>query len=696
LDSPHSTTRALVPLPHSFDSRIPPNHLLGNNSHTFPAHHRLPPPPRPPLPPPPPPHTGFTHRGRRIRFVNPKPFPPPVCSNLEAHNLTGQILPQNILNVLGLGSKFIATPHCSRDQAWSEFSDSFEKLERKIRIKYYFQFVKPSDDVWTPSKLYIAKPWWNPPEKDIPATLNSIIQQVKSEISPIIKHRIKEFFDQKQPDNLSQDERLALGDLKKLRDTYIVTQTDKNLGLCVLLRSTYDSEVLKTLSDPITYAEQFETPLVIIERVLAEARSLFRDLGGFLRQEEWTFLLSHYDLDNVGNFSTSPMRLLPKVHKPPPLPFRPIVNAIHAPTTPFSIIINERLQSIMRAQPTYIADSTSFVKLLQNSPVPVDRRLGPITIFTFDIVSLYPNIPIQYALNRLPAFLFKHGLCWETSTVMVRILYFVLTNNYISFKDRVFHQRDGTAMGTSCAVVFANLFLSELETEWLADFKSDIFLFKRFLDDGVGLAYLNQADTIAMLEKYGILHPNIKITYSTSETSAIFLDLEIFRDESFLITGLFKTKVYSKPNNKFLYLPSTSFHPEKVKSNFIRSEILRYLRLSSDEKDFLASVEKFFTHLTARGYNLISLRKIKSTITFADRASALNPKRSTILSIPNQIAPPRPLFFVTQLNPFSRKLNFSSLLNNSFTRLNNIASFPLNFTVSFRFPKHLPREIDSK
>jgi hypothetical protein len=551
-----------------------------------------------------------------------------------------------------------------------------------------------SSQPWVPSKLHVANSEFLPPPNEIPSALTSMIDQVKSEIFPTVRRQITEYFESHQKDNLSQSERRAMNFLRNHQNEYLAVESDKNLGLAIMDRPKYDEAVLSALNDGKTYTEQFEDAETILSRTFDSARELLSKHREFFTSKERKFLGFYYSEAKRTYFKLSPFRLLPKVHKIP-ISFRGIVNAILAVTTPFSKIINERLQGLMRQQKTFIADSTSMVRLLESLPIPISKRRGPISIFVYDVISLYPSIPLELALKMIFSLLLRFGLDSHACYVLVEILEFILKNNYISFKDRIWLQIFGTAMGTSAAPVFASLFMAELEQPWLEEFESIFHIIKRFLDDGVGITFANAVETKHMLDKFNTLNPNIQITYSISETSAIFLDLEIFRDDSFMDTGLFRTRTFFKPMNKFLYLPQNSFHPPRVKINFIRTEILRYLRLSSLEKDFYNTVDLFFNRLTARGYSAKQLQNILASISFADRQAALTPKPKRILR-QQESDSTQSFYFVTRLNSFSKSFNYSKLLNETFAKFNKFQSFDISCNTAFSYPKKLLSSINSK
>ena len=146
-------------------------------------------------------------------------------------------------------------------------------------------------------------------------------------------------------------------------------------------------------------------------------------------------------------------------------------------------------------------------------------------------------------------------------------LKFVHEHNYFKFAGELFRQRDGIAMGTTCAVVLCCLFLGILEEKM---FSTTLFsackvqLFRRFIDDGFIVAQGKSTDAGNILMLIRALDPNIRITEAVSDNSAIFLDVCIFKGERFEETGILSSRVYQKEMNLFQYLPTHSAHSGKV------------------------------------------------------------------------------------------------------------------------------------
>ena len=175
---------------------------------------------------------------------------------------------------------------------------------------------------------------------------------------------------------------------------------------------------------------------------------------------------------------TQQLYFLKKIHKNP-IAVRPIVSGCGGPTEKISQLIDLHLKPHVPRIKSYIKDSGHLISLLESTPVPTDCIL-----VTIDVKSLYLNIPhsdgVKAVLNRL----YRTKELADQMTIpqctMKDLLNIVLQQNYFQFADKIYHQIQGTAMGTK---MYANIFMAELEEKLLADYPIKPLLWKRYTDD---------------------------------------------------------------------------------------------------------------------------------------------------------------------------------------------------------------------
>ena len=194
-----------------------------------------------------------------------------------------------------------------------------------------------------------------------------------------------------------------------------------------------------------------------------------------MQQTKFPFLLNKQlsKKDSIALFAAFPFKparfyCLPKIHKPVnadgTVKGRPIVSCIDYCTSPASKFIDHHIKDVVECHAdTVLRDTSQLIDSLVNITFPPDCRL-----ITADVSSLYTNMDWESTLAAMNTFLseFDHPLC----SLLVDLTKLVLENNFY-FKDHVYHQQYGMAMGTPMAVNVANMFLYVSERKSVANFK---------------------------------------------------------------------------------------------------------------------------------------------------------------------------------------------------------------------------------
>lgn len=421
---------------------------------------------------------------------------------------------------------------------------------------------------------------------------------------------------------------------------------DKNLGLVLVDTSWYDTEILRMLSDTNTYIEftgradidgkphqctldqlkslLWSTLQSIVNRHSRTLESWNKDL--YDRQ------LKRYMKARVKeNESVIPIiYLLIKVHKPKGLCGRPIVPCTNWITTPASVLADHLLQAIVRKANIkwIVKDTKSFVNELEHTHL--SHREG--IFVTADIASLYTNIDTTMGLKLVRQFLLEQSVELSLINLIMDLLSFVMRHSYLSFKDKVYHQVDGTAMGTAVAPTWANIFVFMLEKIIITEFGDKIRLYRRFLDDV--FAFIEGKYVEAFMTRMNQLHPKLVFEFTSDPNEASFLDLCIYKGDRFRTDGRFDIRVHQKSMNLYLYLPYLSYHTESTKRSFIQTELMRYIRNSSSRDSYLVLKRLFYSRLRDRGYPPSFLGPIFDSIYYDDRRYFLYPS-SELLNHPD-------------------------------------------------------------
>lgn len=533
----------------------------------------------------------------------------------------------------------------------------YEQFARRLRLRYLFRNEDNNSFI---AKFHIPKPSWQPPSA--PATIEEYLRKTRILLQDTLeknKPRLQYY----RPWNINFQQRHFLKTIKENKNI-IIKPADKNLGLTILDRSWYDNELLRQLSDVKTY-RKIPKDQVPTKKIYEDIKKLLQPEKDRIPSAEYKFMLTKITPET----SILPrIYILPKVHKPI-LSGRPIVPSHSWITTAVSIWLDHQLQPLVRTIPTVIADSKTLINTLKDLRIK-NRQCW---LITADVSSLYTEIPTQTGISFMKLFLSEHKnqIDDHTADLIIKLLTLVLHNNYLEFNEEVYHQIKGTAMGTPVAVVFANVFMYILERKVTSRFAKQgvLALYRRFLDDIFAITTEDPTDFIKTLST---MHPNIKLDVKISQVSADFLDLHIFKGSQFMETGILDTSVHQKALNAYLYIPWSSWHPDRTKAAFITTELKRYVRNSSSIKNYLTLKRIFWSRLRARGYPPKFLENIFSKVKYADRTQLLQNVRQRDPYKLNQDQPGKSsrsgseavpkIFFTTRYTPLTRILPLKDIL----------------------------------
>ncbi len=189
---------------------------------------------------------------------------------------------------------------------------------------------------------------------------------------------------------------------------------------------------------------------------------------------------------------------------------------------------------------------------------------------------------------------------WPLRKVIHQFLEHLHKENYFTFKDQLYLQKHGTAMGTKMAPSFANIFIGALEKSLLSSAPRHLtpLLWKRFIDD-IFLIWTHGEESFQTFIKHlNSVHPTIKfeITYSTKQVN--FLDTTVYITPQ----NTLATTLYTKPTDCMPLLDQSSHHPETCKKSLIYSQMLKYKRIITNDKEFQEKAQNLRVILLGRGY----------------------------------------------------------------------------------------------
>ncbi|XP_038075657.1 uncharacterized protein LOC119743326 [Patiria miniata] len=259
-------------------------------------------------------------------------------------------------------------------------------------------------------------------------------------------------------------------------------------------------------------------------------------------------------------------------------------------------------------------------KPLDTDPTGIQNQVPNTAIIgTFDVSSLYTNIPQDEGIAACSSALAKSSHDSPPISDIVSLMNHVLTKNNFSFMGKNFLQVHGTAMGTRMAPSMACLFMSQLEQRMLASAPCRPWVWWRYIDDIFFIWTSDGSSLTAFINHINSFHRTIKFTteYSTKDTH--FLDVKVLKTDDGLITDLLV-----KPPDKHQYLHSTSCHPRHCKTSIAYSQALRLRRICSKDSDFIHHSQELKKHLVSRGHSSLAVHRAIQKVKARSRESVLS------------------------------------------------------------------------
>ena len=376
-----------------------------------------------------------------------------------------------------------------------------------------------------------------------------------------------------------------------------------------------------------------------------------------------------------GGTRTSVFYLLPKIHKSlDKPPGRPIVSSINSPTEKISQLLDLVLQPYVQKTKSYIKDTPNFIRKLLSIKDLTDQDW----LFTFDVTSLYTNIPHSEGLEAVRRMISSRTEPPSVSNIL-NLLEMVLTMNNFKFNNQHYLQISGTVLGTCVAPTYANIFMNDLEHHHVYNYSDKLRYWYRFIDDIWGFFRGTETDLKNFHEYLNSIHETIKFTLEYSKTSVIFLDVETYRENPNEIL----TRIYNKPTDSHSYLEFSSCHPNSMKSSIPFSQLLRGRRNSTHWHEFIKNALCMTQYFSMRGYPRDIVQRGLTEVNRMTQEEALNSSKKN--------SDTQKLFLITEYNP--SLMDLKSLINKYWPMLDRSSStrFLVDQQIVFghRKPKNL-------
>ena len=282
--------------------------------------------------------------------------------------------------------------------------------------------------------------------------------------------------------------------------------------------------------------------------------------------------------DKMHPTGSQPARLygLAKVHKTA-TPVRPVLSMPGSVYHPIANLVTEWLNVVEECQintsSKKIADSLNSVRLEEDEEV-----------ISFDVVSLYTNVPVQEAIDTCADLLYSgnYQLPPVDKETFKELLQLCTCDVLMQTHDGFYRQTDGLAMGSPPAPLLANGWLSKYDPI----IKDQAKLYARYMDDI--LRTIKRELKQAKLAEINDYHPSLRFTMEEEKDGKLpVLDMLIIRDGKSL-----SSTWYSKPTDTGLLMNYHALPPRRYKRSVAAGFVYRIHRACSSWKNFSDSLAK--------------------------------------------------------------------------------------------------------
>ena len=403
--------------------------------------------------------------------------------------------------------------------------------------------------------------------------------------------------------NLTRQERESLKELKQNKNI-IIKPADKGGATVVMDVEVYVKEVERQLNNSKYYTE-------ITESLAPQnVREIKKILDKIYSKKLISAAQLKY-LSGPSDYSERQFYILPKIHKPkdkwpqPNMPEgRPIVSDTNSESQRVAEYIDYHINHISTKNFSYIKNSYDFVEQVRSLPI----RPGALLV-TGDVKSLYTNMNLDRTIEEVKQALLRNPAEGRPDAEIIELLEYTLKHNDFKFNNKQFLQTCGVAMGKRYAPSLANIYLSKFDEWATTGYELRPELWKRFLDD-VFFIWNHGLPELKKFETYlNSLIPGIEITLEYSSVEIPFLDVLLYvRD------GLLCTKTFFKSTDTHQLLHTDSYHPTHTTAGILKSQFIRFKKLSSNLQDYNDTCAVLYKFLKTRGYTSSKFRKLKYQI----------------------------------------------------------------------------------
>ena len=271
-------------------------------------------------------------------------------------------------------------------------------------------------------------------------------------------------------------------------------------------------------------------------------------------------------------------------------PLRPIISQIPTPTYQVAKKLNSLLTPYIPVGRS-VASPTEFIDLLRTAPPCND-------IASLDVESLFTNVPVDETINVILNRVYRSNQPeLDIPESILKAMLEICTKEapFLSHRGDLFRQIDGVAMGSPLGVLFANMYMADVE-ERTFNIKPPSGIYARYIDD-IFITTTSDEEVNHLISAF----QNNSCLRFTCERSAQgrlpFLDIDITKEDQD-----FTTKVYTKATNVGRCLNARGECPTAYKRSVVAAYVDRALTHCSSWSETHKELDRIRQLLTNNGY----------------------------------------------------------------------------------------------
>jgi hypothetical protein len=282
---------------------------------------------------------------------------------------------------------------------------------------------------------------------------------------------------------------------------------------------------------------------------------------------------------------------------------------MNSPCSELSKFLLNILKPIANKNDTFIKNTQHFLNKLSNIEFNSNN-----TLVSFDINSLFTNVPLDKTLNIVKTKLESDDTLATRTRLNISAIMELITvctdNTYFQLNNEFYKQSFGLAMGSSLSPLLADIFMEDFETNIISKQNLKPSVWWRYVDDVFSIWPHGSELLDTFLNDINDKEETITFTMEKEYNNTLpFLDVLISKND----TG-YETQVYRKPTHTNRYLNFKSNHNINIKKGIIKSLYDRAKITCSNENSFLEEKHLLTSVLLKNDYPLSFINKEFSTI----------------------------------------------------------------------------------